>query len=72
MGCDCPVNRWGYTMHTINCPVTKDIAKTNKYCWICARKFWGNKRYLIEADGFFKVVHKRCAERGRFTPILPV
>lgn len=43
------------------------IYNPTKFCWICGRKFWGNRRYLIqEVDGIFHDVHKTCAEKERY------
>jgi hypothetical protein len=70
--CNCPEDRHGCQVHTIDCNVTKSIAKSNKFCWICSRRFWGNRKYLIEAEGYYKVVHKSCAKQDGFKTIIPV
>lgn len=34
-----------------------------RLCWICGRKFWGNKfTTIILEDGFTRECHKSCAE----------
>ena len=34
-----------------------------KFCWICGKKFWGDKKYkIIGEDGHKHEVHKVCAK----------
>jgi hypothetical protein len=40
-----------------------------KFCWICSRKFWGNKVYLIDVrDEGVRHVHKSCALCSGYEP----
>lgn len=41
--------------------------KVMKFCWICSKRFYGNKKYLILGeDGEEHLVHKTCAQEHNY------
>ena len=42
-----------------------------KFCWDCGKRFWGNKKTFIFADGNFHCVHKQCVKNIKGCVSLP-
>lgn len=52
--------------------ISKEILFSHaKFCWICGRRFYGNKKYLItcKEDNYIKAVHKACAKKAKYEEI---